>query len=50
MYDCAQRCNINDDIISMPMGYQTLVSELGGSLSGGQQQRLLIARALYRRP
>ena len=34
----------------MPMGYETLISELGGSLSGGQKQRLLIARALYRRP
>lgn len=32
------------------MGYETLISELGGSLSGGQKQRLLIARALYRRP
>lgn len=34
----------------MPMGYETLISELGGSLSGGQKQRLLIARALYRQP
>ena len=34
----------------MPMGYETLISELGGSLSGGQKQRVLIARALYRRP
>jgi ATP-binding cassette subfamily B protein RaxB len=36
--------------MAMPMGYETLISELGGSLSGGQKQRLLIARALYRRP
>jgi len=48
--DCATRCNIHDDIEKMPMGYETLISELGGSLSGGQKQRLLIARALYRRP
>lgn len=34
----------------MPMGYETLVTELGGSLSGGQKQRLLIARALYKEP
>jgi ATP-binding cassette subfamily B protein RaxB len=47
---CARRCNIHDDIQKMPMGYETLVGELGGSLSGGQKQRLLIARALYRRP
>lgn len=48
--DCARRCNIHEDIERMPMGYETLISELGGSLSGGQKQRLLIARALYRRP
>lgn len=48
--DCARRCNIHADIEKMPMGYETLISELGNSLSGGQKQRLLIARALYRRP
>ncbi|CAM3558676.1 MULTISPECIES: peptidase domain-containing ABC transporter [Yersinia] len=47
---CARYANINDDIDSMPMGYESIISELGGSLSGGQKQRLLIARALYRRP
>ncbi|MGX5057050.1 peptidase domain-containing ABC transporter [Enterobacter asburiae] len=48
--DCAKRCNIHEDIQRMPMGYHTLISELGGSLSGGQKQRLMIARALYRQP
>ncbi|WP_255341965.1 peptidase domain-containing ABC transporter [Pantoea sp. AS-PWVM4] len=48
--ECARLSQIHDDILAMPMGYQTLISELGGSLSGGQKQRLLIARALYRRP
>lgn len=48
--DCARNSHIHDEIMQMPMGYETLVSELGGSLSGGQKQRLLIARALYRRP
>lgn len=50
LVECAKHCNIHNEIMRMPMGYETLVSELGNSLSGGQKQRLLIARALYRRP
>lgn len=41
---------IHEEIRCMPMGYLSLVGDLGSSLSGGQKQRLLIARALYRRP
>jgi ATP-binding cassette subfamily B protein RaxB len=41
---------IGDDIAAMPMGYETLVGDMGSALSGGQRQRLLLARALYRRP
>lgn len=41
---------IHDDIAAMPMGYQTLVGDMGSSLSGGQKQRVILARALYRRP
>lgn len=48
--ECAKSCNIHDEIMKMPMGYETLIGELGGNLSGGQKQRLLIARALYRQP
>ena len=41
---------IHEDIIAMPMGYQSLVGDMGSSLSGGQKQRVILARALYRRP
>jgi ATP-binding cassette subfamily B protein RaxB len=34
----------------MPMGYATLVGDMGTALSGGQKQRILLARALYKRP
>ncbi|MGL4428355.1 MAG: peptidase domain-containing ABC transporter [Silvania sp.] len=47
---CAALAQLHEDIIALPMGYQTLIGELGNSLSGGQKQRLLLARALYKRP
>ena len=34
----------------MPMGYHSLIGDMGTSLSGGQKQRVLLARALYRQP
>lgn len=47
---CARQAQIDDHIQRLPMGYHTLLGELGGALSGGQRQRLLLARALYKRP
>jgi ATP-binding cassette subfamily B protein RaxB len=41
---------IHEDILNMPMGYNTLIGDMGTVLSGGQQQRVLLARALYKRP
>jgi ABC-type bacteriocin/lantibiotic exporter with double-glycine peptidase domain len=41
---------IHDDIMAMPMGYETHLADRGLSLSGGQRQRLAIARALARGP
>jgi ATP-binding cassette subfamily B protein RaxB len=46
----AELSAIHDDLLAMPMGYQTLVGDMGSSLSGGQKQRLILARALYRQP
>jgi ATP-binding cassette subfamily B protein RaxB len=34
----------------MPMGYHTLIGDMGAALSGGQRQRLSLARALYKQP
>ena len=47
---CARVAAVHEDIESLPMGYQTLIGDLGVALSGGQRQRLLLARALYKRP
>jgi ABC-type bacteriocin/lantibiotic exporter with double-glycine peptidase domain len=46
---CKVSC-LHDDIAEMPMGYDTVVSDGGGSLSGGQRQRVAIARAVIRNP
>ncbi|MCI5045583.1 MAG: peptidase domain-containing ABC transporter [Aquisalinus sp.] len=48
--EAARKASVHDDITRMPMGYQSLVGDMGSSLSGGQKQRVLLARALYRDP
>lgn len=48
--ECARLAAVHEDIALMPMGYQSLVGDMGSALSGGQKQRVMIARALYRRP
>jgi len=47
---CARMAQVHDEIAALPMGYNTLVGDMGTVLSGGQKQRLFLARALYKRP
>ncbi|MBH1921800.1 peptidase domain-containing ABC transporter [Serratia surfactantfaciens] len=47
---CARASYLHEVIMRMPMGYETLIGELGEGLSGGQKQRLFIARAIYKKP
>jgi ATP-binding cassette subfamily B protein RaxB len=47
---CAELAAIHNEIMAMPMGYSSLVGDLGSAFSGGQKQRILLARALYRNP
>jgi ABC-type bacteriocin/lantibiotic exporter with double-glycine peptidase domain len=48
--EAAKVAQIHDEIMEMPMGYETLLIDGGGSLSGGQRQRIALARALLRKP
>lgn len=50
MLDCCKMACISDDIDLMPMGYHSLVGDMGSAFSGGQLQRLFLARALYKSP
>jgi ATP-binding cassette subfamily B protein len=46
----AKIAQIHDEIMNMPMGYDTELSDMGGAISGGQRQRIALARALACRP
>lgn len=48
--EAAKTARLHATVQSMPMGYESLIGDLGHALSGGQRQRLLLARAIYRKP
>jgi ATP-binding cassette subfamily B protein RaxB len=46
----AQTAMIHEEVMAMPMQYESLIGDMGSALSGGQKQRIMLARALYRQP
>lgn len=48
--ECARKAAVHEEIAAMPMGFNTLIGDMGAALSGGQKQRILLARALYKKP
>src|SRR5262249_55262598 len=46
---CAEMACIHDEVMRLPIAYNSLIGDMG-ALSGGQKQRIILARALYRRP
>lgn len=48
-YACKMAC-LDEFVLSLPLGYETVIGAEGNSLSTGQKQRILIARAVYKDP
>ncbi|HZF99287.1 MAG TPA: peptidase domain-containing ABC transporter [Pseudoxanthomonas sp.] len=46
--EAARLAAVHDELAAMPMGYHSLIGDMGTTLSGGQKQRVILARALYR--
>lgn len=48
--EAGRLAQVHDEIMQMPMGYETVLVDGGVSLSGGQRQRIALARALLNKP
>lgn len=48
--EAARRARIHHEILSLPMGYDTVLAGRGSTISGGQAQRIALARALLQQP
>lgn len=47
--EAARLAHIHEEILEMPQGYHTLLTERGGNLSGGQRQRIALARMFLKK-
>ncbi|WP_265340113.1 ATP-binding cassette domain-containing protein [Streptococcus pneumoniae] len=50
MEEVCKAVQIYDEIMAMPMKFNTIISEMGSNISGGQRQRIALARALINNP
>jgi ATP-binding cassette subfamily B protein len=50
IWDAARRARLEDFMLALPSGLETVIGERGVKLSGGQKQRLAIARMFLKNP
>jgi ATP-binding cassette, subfamily B, multidrug efflux pump len=48
--EAAREAQVEDEVLGLPEGFDTVVGERGVQLSGGQKQRIALARALVWQP